>query len=85
MNSIIGRNAQYCCERYGIKVENVANCSFSVNTIDNIFIASESEETINRVSMISELIMCRDGLLNFTSSEFDNSDVNLFIESLCTN
>ena len=70
MDSNIGRNVQYCCEKYGIAVDSVFNRSFPVNNIDSMFFAGMSGDTINTVNILSELIMLRDGTFNFSTDVF---------------
>ena len=83
-NSIIGRYVQYCCKKYGINFENVISYNFSVNSINNMYFASLSDDTINTIHMVHELIMCRDGSFNLCNDSFDKTDTNLFIDCLST-
>ena len=41
-------------------------------------------DKIRTIHMVHELIMCRDGLFNLCNDSFDKTDINLFIDYLCT-
>ena len=64
----------------GINLDKVINCNFSVNNIDNMYFASLSDDTINIIHMVHELIMCRDASFNLCNNSFDKTDTNLFID-----
>ena len=70
MNSIIGRNVQYCCEKCGIDFGSVIKCNFFVNSANNMYFAGFTDDTINTINMVYELIICRDGSLNLCNDFF---------------
>jgi len=80
MNSIIGRNVQYCCEKCGINFDSVINGMFSLNDIYNLFFAS----SIKTIDMVHELILCIDGTFRWylCNDSFDKTD-SLCINNLC--
>ena len=79
MCSVMGRNVQYFCERFGV-------CSLDV--IDSSkqwkHMADEGIDFIvSRARMIQEPVMVRDGLLCMSTDDFTHNDVLALIEDLC--
>jgi hypothetical protein len=82
MFSIMGRNVLSCCERYRINVDDIINCTFPVENIDR-FVKMSDEDAIT-ASVLSELILCRDGTLHLSSDSFSQEDISLYIRHICT-
>ena len=83
MNSTIGRNVLSCSQRYHTSIYNIIGCNFSVNNIDRA--ASDvSEDVCNKITMLNELLQCRDGHLRLSSTSFNGNDVEQLIHAICT-
>lgn len=82
MNSIVGRNALNCCARYHTIIDNILSLNFQPNNIDNFCIASEDNSII--ISLLTELLQCRDDIMCLSDNNFNMSDVRTMIDLLCT-
>jgi len=79
MCSLMGRNAQHFCERFGA-------CSLDVTDSSKQWklMADEGIDFIvSRAGMIQELVMVRDGLLCMSTDDFTHNDVLALIEHFC--
>ena len=77
---------QYCWEKYGINFDNVIviDCNFSVNNINNMYFTSFTDDTLNTINLVHELIKCRDGSFYLCYQFLDKTDIYLFIDYLYT-
>jgi len=79
MCSVMGRNVQYFCERFGV-------CSLDVIDSFKQWKLMDDEGTIvSRAGMIQELVMVRNGLLCMSTDDFTHNDVLAVNEHLCVN
>jgi len=76
MCSVMGRNVQYFCERFGA-------CSLDVNDSSKQWKLMADEGIVSRAGMIQELVMVIDGLLCMSTDDFTHNDVLALIEHLC--
>ena len=76
MCSVMGRNVQYLCERFGA-------CSLDVIDSSRQWKLMADESIVSRAGMIQELVMVRDGLLYMSTYDFTHNDVLALIEHLC--
>ena len=83
MNSTIGRNVLNCSKRYHTSIYNIISCNFSINNIDRA--ASDvSEDVCYKITMLNELLQCRDGHLKLSSTSFNGNDIEQLIHAICT-
>ena len=68
MCSVMGRNVQYFCERFGA-------CSLDVIDSYKQWNLMADECIVFRARMIQELVMVRDGLLCMSTDDFTHNDV----------
>jgi len=61
LNSIVGRNVISCCQRYSTNIGSVIVFRFNIENIDRIANAA-LDDVCNRVTMLNELLQCRDAL-----------------------
>jgi len=85
MNSIVGRNVLSCCQRYSTNIDSVIAIRFNrpIENIDRIA-NTASDDVCNRVTMLNELVQCRDGMLCQSDDSFSSNDVEQLISFLCT-
>jgi len=83
MNSIVGRNVLSSCQRFTANIDSVNTYRFDIKNIDRIA-NNASDDVCNRVTMINELLQCRDGMLCLSDDSFSSSDVGQLISFLCT-
>jgi len=83
MNSIVDRNALSCCQRYSTNIDSVIAFRFNIQNIDRIA-NTVSDDICNRVTMLNELLQCRDGMLCLYDDSFSSNDVEHLISFLCT-
>jgi len=81
MNSIVGRNVLSCCQR--INIDSVIAFRFNIENIDRIA-NIVSDDVCNRVTMLKELLQCRDGMLCLSDDSFSSNDVEQLLSLLCT-
>ena len=79
MLSGVGRNVQFCCERYGRYISDLLHMPPRQKL--NIKIDKDVE---NRVGMIKELVMMRDGLMSVYGDRFSCADVQVLIDIICS-
>jgi len=73
--SVMGRNVQYFCERFGA-------CSLDVIDSSKQWKRMADEGIVSCAGMIQELVMVRDGLLCMSTDDFTHNDVLALID-LC--
>jgi len=83
MKSIVGRNVLSCCQRYSTHIDSVIAFRFNIENIDRIA-NTASDDVCNRVTMLKELLQCRDGMLCLSDDSFSSNDVEQLISFLCT-
>jgi len=83
MNSIVGRNMLSCCQRFSTNIDRVIAFRFNIKNIDRIA-NTASDDVCNRVTMLNELLQCRDGMLCLSDVSFSSNDVEQLISFLCT-
>jgi len=84
MNSIVGRNALSCCQRYNTtNIDSVIAFHFNTKNIDRIA-NTASDDVCNRMAMLNELLQCTDGMLCLSDDSFSSNDVEQLIFFVCT-
>jgi len=82
MFSCVGRNVQFCCERYHLYLCDML-CPFSFD--DMLYVGRPIDEmSLSYADVIRELAVVRDGVLTFTDSHFSTADACSSIDFLCT-
>ena len=84
MFSRLGRNVQFCSERYGRKVGDIMNASVSLSFIDLDSSSRINPDMHDRAKLVWEMIMVKDDLKCMTDLQFSREDVAMFIEWCCT-
>jgi len=82
MNSIVGRNALSCCQRYSTNINSVIAFRFNNKNIDRI--ANTADDVCNRVTILNKLLQCRDGMLCLSDDSFSSNHVEQLFAFLCT-
>ena len=84
MNSTIGRNVLSCGQRNHTSIYNIIGCNFNINNIDRA--ASDVSEDVcilcNKITMLNELLQCRDGRLRLSSTSFNGNDIEQLIHAI---
>jgi len=80
MLSPIGRNAQACCDFYGIPFGNFG--IVSKRLARTVFHRNSSQSDADEIRTIKELLSVKAGLVALSS--FDASQVDFMIQTLCT-
>ena len=80
MLSPLGRNAQFCCSRYGVKLENIEKINFRF--ICKYITTHTNDDTVTFASALRELILIKANDSSFSSSDFSSHDVDLLINGL---
>jgi len=83
MFSCLGRNVQFCSERYGKKVGDMMNANISLSFIDVDSSSRINPKMHDRAKLVWEMIMVKDDLMCMTDSKFSREDVAKFIEWWC--
>jgi len=83
MNFIVGRNVLSCCQRYSTNIDSVIAFRFNIENIDRIAYTA-SDDVCNRVTMLNELLQCRDRMLCLSDDSFSSNDVEQLMSCLCT-
>jgi len=78
MNSIVGRNVLSCCQRHSTNIDSVIAFRFNVKNIDSIA-NTASDDVCNRVTMLNQLLQCRDGTFCLSNDSFSSNDVEQLI------
>jgi hypothetical protein len=82
MDSVVGRNVLNCCLRYHTNIDNILVLEFRPYDIDVYCVVSEYNSIV--VTLLAELVQCRDGALSLSDNNFNLSDVTTMIDPLCT-
>jgi len=82
MDSIIGRYILNCSFRYKISLDNILNLHFQTRDIYIYYRANIGSSAL--LSSLIELLQCRYGSLNLSSSEFNMEDISPMIDYICT-
>ena len=80
----LGRNVQFCSERYGRKVGDIMNANVSLSFTDLDSSSRINPEMHDRAKLVWEMIMVKDDLKCMTDLQFSQEDVAMFIEWCCT-
>jgi hypothetical protein len=81
-DSIVGRNVLNCCLRYHVKIDEIMTLVFRHHNIDKFITLSDDSTAI--ADWLTELLLCRDGMLHLSGSDFDADDLLIMINFLCT-
>ena len=76
MCSGVGRNVQFCCERYGISMSTLLDLPSKRKLRIN------ADDDIRRVDMIKELVLVRDGKMSLSGDTFSDADIRMLIDCL---
>jgi hypothetical protein len=68
-DSIVGRNVLNCCLRYHVKIDEIMTLAFRHHNIDKFITPSDDSTAI--ANWLTELLLCRDGMLHLSGSDFD--------------
>jgi len=82
MFSGVGRNVQFCCERYGIPLSSFVDGYFSSKVIDKHYADSVSADVRALNLLLYELLMARDNIFSIECLDYD--DIKSAIEYVCT-
>jgi len=77
MNSGMGRNVQFYCERFGMRLHD------SVPLVRERKMVVDDDEMVRQASMVKDLVMVRDVVCRLSSDEFSFDDVYALISHLC--
>jgi len=69
---------QMICQRHSTNIDSVIAFRFNIENIDRIA-NTASEDVCNRVTMLKELLQCRDGMLCLSDDSFSSNDVEQLI------
>jgi len=83
LNSIVGRNVLSCCQRYSTNIDSVIAFRFNIENIDRIANIA-LDDVCNRVTILNELLQCRDGMLCLPDDSFSSNDVEQLLSFLWT-
>ena len=83
MFSCIGRNLQFCCNRYGLRACDLVNDAHYEHVIDKASTDRLDHNVQCWADLIRELVMLREGLLVLSDSRISKDDVCAAIEYLC--
>jgi len=79
----VSRNVLSCCQRYSTNIDSVIAFRFKIEHIDRIA-NTASDDVCNRVTMLNELLQCRDGMHCLSDDSYSSNDVEQLVSSLCT-
>jgi hypothetical protein len=82
MDSNVGHNILNCCLRYHTNIDNILALEFQPYNIDRYCVSSEDNSIV--VTLLAELLQCRDGALSLSDDNFNMSDMTTTIDLLCT-
>ena len=71
-----------CCLRYNIKIDEIMTLAFRHHDIDKVITQSDDNTAIT--DWLLELLLCREGMLHLSGSDFDADDLLSMINLLCT-
>ena len=83
MFSCIGRNFQFCCNRYRLRACDLVNRAHYEHVIDKASTDRLDHNVQCCADIIRELVMVREGLLVLSDSRISKDDVCAAIEYLC--
>jgi hypothetical protein len=83
VDSVIGRNVLYCCSRYHVKIDDILTSAFRPCDTDKCITVYDDCTAIG--GWLHELLLCRDGMLRLSSSDFLTDDLLIMINFLCVN
>jgi len=84
MDSIIGRYILNCSFRYKISLDNIINFHFQPARVIYSYYYTKRIGSSALLSPLIELLLCRDGSLSLSSSEFIMADISSMIDYICT-
>jgi len=76
MNSGVGRNVQFYCERFGMRIHDLVPLARERKMV------VDDDEMVRRASMVKDLVMVRVGVCCLSSDEFSIDDVYALISHL---
>jgi len=76
----IGRNAQQCCDSYGLSLHSIRAVSNKLTW--SLFYRNSELSELDKVQIIKELLCVKHGLVSLPL--FDVSEIDFMLESLCT-
>jgi hypothetical protein len=82
MFSYCGRNALYCCERFGFTISDIMHVDFRPNNVRQYCIENRSNDDIQLTNMVLELIFIRDN--TFDLDGFCRDEILNIINFLCS-
>jgi hypothetical protein len=68
-DSVVGRNVLNCCLRYHTNIDNILTLEFQPYSNDRYCVASEENSIV--VTLLAELLQCRDGALSLSDNNFN--------------
>jgi len=83
MFSCIGRNLQFCCNRYRLRACDLVNHAHYEHVIDKASTDRLDHSVQCCADIIRELVMVREGLLVLSDSRISTDDICAAIEHLC--
>jgi hypothetical protein len=81
-DSITIRNVLNCCFRYRVKIDEIMTLAFRHYDIDKFITQSDDNTAIT--DWFNELILCRDGMLHLSGSDFDADNLLTMVNLRCT-
>ena len=77
MQSSIGRNVQFLCERYRVYRQDLFNSSLSdINKIVDRYVGRDKDSlSLIHAQLTYELVMVRDGIFSLFNQNFTNDDI----------
>ena len=81
MSSPLGRNAHFCCTRYGGRTQDIL---FIQNNYINYWVTSNRpEDVLQTAGLLCQLCFLRNGSFTFLSLRFSPEDINYLISDVC--
>ena len=81
-SSPIGRNAAFCSLRYNMRIDSIGDNKLTGAHWFELFNSKLNIYSINRATALREAIFVREGLYEFSNSDFDIADANTLIRLL---
>ena len=82
-DSITGRNMLNCCFQYNVKIDEIMTLAFRHHDIDKLVI-TQSDDNTAIADWLIELLLCRDGMLHLSGSDFDADYLLTMVNLHCT-
>ena len=85
MNSVVGRNASFCCDRYRKHLDNIGRIGDSKISGRVLFGCLKSDiqpQMVAQADVLHEAILVRDGLLRLPSYSFTTDEILFLIDSI---